>query len=67
MRTIAELLERSRIYMQLAGAAADPYVKERLRTHALALARRAEIDREEEQAEKRAEPAGYNSAVAKVG
>jgi hypothetical protein len=57
MSTIAALRERSRIYMQLASATADPYVKQQLRTHALALARRAEIEREEndeEEAEKRA-------------
>jgi hypothetical protein len=41
------LVERSRIDMQLASAIADAYVKQQLRIHALALARRAEIEREE--------------------
>jgi hypothetical protein len=50
-RRIAALHERSRIYMQLANATADPYVKEQFRTHALALTHRAEIEREQEEAE----------------
>jgi hypothetical protein len=51
MATIAALLERSQIYTQLAKATADPYVKEQFRTHALALTRRAEIEREQKDAE----------------
>jgi len=48
--TIKELRDQSRIAMEAARKLADPHLKIRLASHALALALRAEIERDKEKA-----------------